>query len=125
MTQPLLKRDGDVGANRLGRRDRAVGRRELEGVDRAAAGAVGAIGGGRLLNEEAFCSQHVYRALGVENLDWRAGAQTLVHHGGFARHHADLENAQARSSPSAVRPSQLAPVLDLRIRKAVAHHGAR
>jgi NADH-quinone oxidoreductase subunit G len=85
--------------------------------------SVGVLGGGRLLNEEAFLLQHIHRAQGIENLDWRAGRQLRAHPGALGGSHLDLENAQAivtygRSA------AQLAPVLDLRIRKAVARKGA-
>jgi NADH-quinone oxidoreductase subunit G len=84
---------------------------------------IGAIGGGRLLNEEVFLAAHLHRALGVENLDHRTGAQSHVHHDGFANH-VDVENANTIITLGRP-PSQLAPVLDLRIRKAVSRSGAR
>jgi NADH-quinone oxidoreductase subunit G len=85
--------------------------------------AVGAIGGGRLLNEEAYLLQYVFRALGVQNLDWRAGRQETATPPGDGTF-ADLERAQTIVIVGRP-PSQTAPVLDLRIRKAVKHHGAR
>jgi NADH-quinone oxidoreductase subunit G len=86
-------------------------------------GSVAAIGGGRLLNEEAYLLQHVFRALGVQNLDWRAGRQRMAGHD-FPGTYLDLENAQVIVTYGRP-PSQLAPVMDLRIRKAVEHRGAR
>ena len=88
------------------------------------AASVGAIGGGRLLNEEAFLLQHVHRALGVENLDWRAGRMQHAHPGALRGTPADLEAADVIVTLGQP-PAQTAPVLDLRIRKAVAHRGAR
>ncbi|HVA33884.1 MAG TPA: molybdopterin-dependent oxidoreductase, partial [Candidatus Baltobacteraceae bacterium] len=87
------------------------------------AASVGAIGGGRLLNEEAFLLQHVYRALGVENLDWRSGRQHHAYPGEKGGTHVDLENAHCIITFGR-SPAQLAPILDLRIRKAVRHKGA-
>jgi NADH-quinone oxidoreductase subunit G len=84
---------------------------------------IGALGGGRLLNEEVLLAAELHRALGVENLDHRVGLQTVVHHDGFASH-VDLENANTIVTLGRP-PSQLAPVLDLRIRKAVSRNGAR
>jgi NADH-quinone oxidoreductase subunit G len=84
---------------------------------------IGALGGGRLLNEEILLAAELHRALGVENLDHRVGMQTVVHHDGFASH-VDLENANTIVTLGRP-PSQLAPVLDLRIRKAVSRNGAR
>ena len=85
--------------------------------------SVGAIGGGRLLNEEAFLLQHVYRALGVENLDWRAGRMMRAYPGSMRGTHVELERANVIITVG-VPPAQTAPVLDLRIRKAVSHAGA-
>jgi NADH-quinone oxidoreductase subunit G len=85
--------------------------------------SAGVLGGGRLLNEEAFLLQHVHRALGIENLDWRTGRQVRAHPGAFGGTHLDLENAQAIVTYGRP-PAQLAPVLDLRIRKAVSRSGA-
>jgi NADH-quinone oxidoreductase subunit G len=84
---------------------------------------VAVLGGGRLLNEEIVLAAELFRALGVENIDHRVGRQSVVHHGGFANH-VDLENANTIVTIGRP-PSQLAPVLDLRIRKAVSRSGAR
>jgi NADH-quinone oxidoreductase subunit G len=83
----------------------------------------GVIGGGRLLNEEAYLAQHLFRALGIENIDHRVGEQSIVHSDSFANH-VDLERANTIVTIGRP-PSELAPVLDLRIRKAVSRNGAR
>ncbi|MDQ6826676.1 MAG: molybdopterin-dependent oxidoreductase, partial [Candidatus Eremiobacteraeota bacterium] len=85
--------------------------------------SIGAIGGGRLLNEEALLLQDVHRKLGVTNLDWRAGRQRQATPGKRGGTNFDLENAEAiilLGQP----PAETAPVLDLRIRKAVYRRGA-
>jgi NADH-quinone oxidoreductase subunit G len=123
LTQPLYRQNGEwiqIGW------DDAIGLWATalrEAIAKGGAASAGAIGGGRLLNEEAFLLQHVYRSLGVENLDWRSGRQHRAYPGDTGGTHVDLENAQCiitfgRSA------AQLAPVLDLRIRKAVRHKGA-
>jgi NADH-quinone oxidoreductase subunit G len=83
--------------------------------------SVGAIGGGRLLNEEALLLAHIYRALGVENLDWRAGRQVRAWPGPLPirGHHQELAAADVVITYGEP-PAQTAPVLDLRVRKAVA-----
>jgi NADH-quinone oxidoreductase subunit G len=86
--------------------------------------SVGVIGGGRLLNEEAFLLQHVHRALSIENLDWRAGRQLRAHPGAVGGTHVDLEQAEVIVTYGRP-PAQLAPVLDLRIRKAVSRTNAK
>jgi NADH-quinone oxidoreductase subunit G len=118
LTQPLLKQDG--AWVQIGWDDAiSLWAAELRKAGRNA----GVLGGGRLLNEEAYLASHVFRALGIENIDHRVGAQGIVHHDSFASH-VDLENADTIVTIGRP-PSQLAPVLDLRIRKAVSRRGAR
>ncbi|MBV9718536.1 MAG: molybdopterin-dependent oxidoreductase [Candidatus Eremiobacteraeota bacterium] len=80
-------------------------------------GAVGAIGGGRLTNEEAYALQHVFRSIGVSNLDWRAGSQRQATPG---RHAAPLDRIDDAQAVVIAGESlaERAPVLWLRIRKA-------
>jgi NADH-quinone oxidoreductase subunit G len=85
--------------------------------------AIGLIGGGRLLNEEIVLAQLVFRAIGTQNLDWRAGRQRTATPAGKATLH-DLEQAQTIVILG-VPPSQSAPIMDLRIRKAVSTRHAR
>jgi NADH-quinone oxidoreductase subunit G len=124
LTQPLYRRDGEW--MQIGWDDAiALWANALrESIAKNGPASVGAIGGGRLLNEEAFLLQHIYRALGSENLDWRAGRAHTAYPGRHAGTPADLENAQAIVTIGRP-PAQTAPVLDLRLRKAVAHKGAR
>jgi NADH-quinone oxidoreductase subunit G len=123
ITQPLYRQNGEWV--QIGWDDaitmwvKALG----DGIAKSGAASIGAIGGGRLLNEEAFLLQHVYRTLGVENLDWRSGRQHHAFPGEIGGTHVDLENAQCIVTFGRP-PSQLAPVLDLRVRKAVRHKGA-
>ncbi|HEY9086080.1 MAG TPA: molybdopterin-dependent oxidoreductase [Candidatus Tyrphobacter sp.] len=84
----------------------------------------GAIGGGRLTNEEAFVLQYLFRALGTQNLDWRAGRQRQATPGTHSAAIAQIERAQAILI-AGESPAELAPVFDLRIRKAVTRNGAR
>jgi NADH-quinone oxidoreductase subunit G len=122
LTSPLL-RDGEEWLQ-IGWDDAIEiwGRKIREAIAQGGPGAVAAIGGGRLLNEEAYLLQHVFRALGVQNLDWRAGRQRTAGHD-VPGTYLDLENAQVIVTYGRP-PSQLAPIMDLRIRKAVEHRGA-
>ena len=93
-------------------------------VSSGGTGAIGALGGGRLLNEEIVVLERLLRGFGVQNVDWRAGRQRQASPGTHGGTYAELETAQlivAIGRP----PSQTAPVMDLRIRKAVSRHGAR
>ncbi|HZY98940.1 MAG TPA: molybdopterin-dependent oxidoreductase [Candidatus Baltobacteraceae bacterium] len=79
---------------------------------------VGAIGGGRLTNEEAYLLQHAFRGAGVANLDWRAGHQRQATPGAKSGRLADIENAQA-IVVAGQSPEELAPVMWLRVLKAL------
>jgi NADH-quinone oxidoreductase subunit G len=125
IASPLL-RDGD-GWTQIAWEDAIAlwATRIKEAIAQGGPSAVGAVGGGRLLSEEAYLLQHLFRALGVENLDWRAGRQSKATPGrDVSGSYEALERAQTiviLGRP----PSQMAPVMDLRIRKAVTRHGAR
>jgi NADH-quinone oxidoreductase subunit G len=84
--------------------------------------SVGAIGGGRLTNEEAFTLGHIFRSAGVRNLDWRAGRQRQATPGARGGSLEALDRAQAIVF-AGESPEQRAPVLWLRIQKA-ARNGA-
>ncbi len=123
ITQPLYRRKGTLV--QIGWDDafelwsKAVREAVAKGPER-----VGAIGGGRLTNEEAFALQFVHRALGAENLDWRAGRQRQATPG---RRGASLEAIdRAQVIVTIGEPiDERAPVLWLRVRKAVLRAGAR
>jgi len=86
--------------------------------------SVGAIGGGRLTNEEAYLLQHLFRAIGTSNLDWRSGDQRQASPGSKAGSLAGLESARAIVIVGA-SPQERAPVLWLRVRKAAFRNGAK
>jgi NADH-quinone oxidoreductase subunit G len=123
IASPLLKVDG--AWNQIAREDAIAlwASKITEALAQGGPARVGVIGGGRLLNEEILLAAQLHRALGIENLDHRVGMQTIVHHDGFANH-VDLEGANTIVTLGRP-PSQLAPILDLRIRKAVSRNGAR
>jgi len=86
--------------------------------------SAGAIGGGRLTNEEAFLLAHVHRAKGVQNLDWRAGRQRQASPGRGSGKLVDLETADAIVIVGE-SPAERAPIMDLRVRKAAFQKGAK
>ncbi|HEY8297991.1 MAG TPA: molybdopterin-dependent oxidoreductase [Candidatus Baltobacteraceae bacterium] len=114
ITQPLYKQDGEFVP--IGWDDAL----ELwaKAILAADPSAVGVIGGGRLTNEEAYLLQHVFRAKGVGNLDWRAGRQQQATPGRNGGSLLALEGVNA-IVVIGESPAQRAPVMDLRIRKAV------
>ena len=123
ITQPLYRKDGEF--HQIGWDDAfSLWAKAIKSSIAAnGAASVGAIGGGRLTNEEAFFLQYLFRALGVENLDWRAGTQRQAGPGASGGTYAELERADAIVI-AGESPAERAPVMDLRIRKAVARNGA-
>jgi len=116
VTQPLLKKDGAFV--QIGWDDAfALWAKAVK------AGESGAIGGGRLTNEEAYLLQHVFRAAGVANVDWRAGSQRVATPFGRGGSYTDLESAELVLIVGE-SPAERAPVMDLRVKKAV-RKGAR
>jgi NADH-quinone oxidoreductase subunit G len=95
-----------------------------EAIAAGGVSSVAALGGGRLLNEEIVLLERIMRGIGVENLDWRAGRQRQASPGPLGGTYADIDNAQAIVAFGRP-PSQSAPVLDLRVRKAVLRRGTR
>ncbi len=121
VTQPLYKRDGrfvqlswDDAFELWAKALRAV----------RSPSALGAIGGGRLTNEEAFVLQHLFRTFGTQNVDWRTGSQRQAVPGARGGKIAEIEQAQLIVVAGG-DPGELAPVFDLRIRKAMLRNGAR
>ena len=121
--QPLLRRDGAFV--QIGWDDAfALWAKAIRSaLDAGGPERLGAIGGGRLTNEEAYLLARTMRSLGVKNLDWRAGRQRQATPGSSGGTLLDLERAGAVVTIGE-SSAQLAPVMDLRVRKAV-RHGAR
>jgi NADH-quinone oxidoreductase subunit G len=123
LTQPLL-REGD-GWTQLGWDDAiALWAEKLQAARASDPDSVAVLGGGRLLNEEQLLLAELTRALGVRHLDWRTGRQRQASPGPLGGTYADLDAAQAIVVVGRP-PAQTAPVLDLRVRKAVSQRGAR
>lgn len=123
LNQPLYKQDGQW--IQIGWED-AIGLWAGAINDAIAAHgpqSIGVLGGGRLLNEEAFLLANLFGKLEVKNLDWRAGRQRQARPGRNGGSLVDLESAQA-IIVAGQAPAELAPVLDLRIRKAVSRNKA-
>jgi NADH-quinone oxidoreductase subunit G len=118
VTQPLYRKNGEFV--QIGWDDAfALWAKAIS----ANASAAGAVGGGRLTNEEAYLLQHVFRAAGTANVDWRAGAQRVATPFGRNGTYAELEDAKLVLI-AGESPAERAPVMDLRIKKA-ARKGAR
>jgi NADH-quinone oxidoreductase subunit G len=94
-------------------------------AEAAARGRVGVIGGGRLSDEEAYALQRFAReVLGTNNIDYRTHAQVYASPSRFGARLTDIDDASVILAFGAVTP-ELAPILDLRIRRAVARGHAK
>jgi NADH-quinone oxidoreductase subunit G len=123
LTQPLYRKQGRFV--QIGWDDAFIlwAKAITEAVATRGPASVGAIGGGRLTNEEAFVLQHLFRSLGVANLDWRIGRQRQATPG---RKNAPLNRIDRAAAIVIVGESlaQRAPILWLRVRKAALQRGA-
>jgi len=122
LMQPLLRRDGEfvqIGWNEAF----DIWAKALRQAQRSPE-SIGVIGGGRLTNEEAYVLQHLFRALGTQNLDWRTGRQRQATPGSHAGAIAEIERAQLILI-AGEDLDELAPVLGLRVRKGALRNGAR
>ena len=125
LRQPLLKKDGkfvpvswDEAISEVARKFKTV-RRDHGGV------AIGAIGGGRLTNEEVYLFQKLVRtALGSPNVDWRVGEQYVASSSEFPGKVSDISRASGILLVD-ILPAERIPVVDLRIRRAAERGRAR
>ena len=123
--QPLLKKGGrfvpvswEEAFGEIATRLRSV-------IRDHGAKAIGAIGGGRLTNEEAYLFQKLVRAaLGSPNIDWRTGRQYVASNAEFPGRITDINRASALLLVD-ILPAERAPVADLRIRRAAQRGGAK
>ena len=117
LKQPLYRKHGELV--QIGWDDAFIlwGKAIRDALATGRANAAGAIGGGRLTNEEAFALQHVFRMAGVTNLDWRAGVQRQATPGSHGAPLARIDEAQAIVIAGQT-PRERAPVLMLRVRSA-------
>ena len=117
ITQPLYRKDGAFV--QIGWDDAfiAVAKAIADAIAAREPASVGAIGGGRLTNEEAYACSTSSVAIGVTNLDWRAGRQRQATPGGKGGALAAIDGAHA-IVVAGESIEERAPVLWLRVRKA-------
>ncbi|HLW36921.1 MAG TPA: NADH-quinone oxidoreductase subunit NuoG, partial [Candidatus Eremiobacteraceae bacterium] len=121
LREPLIRRDGDLQPAGL---DEAIALAAERLATAAAGQRVGIIGGGRLSDEEAFALQHFARnVLKTPNIDYRVTAQRYASPSRYQARLEDLDDASLVMVFGAIPPEQ-APILDLRLRRAVARRHA-
>jgi NADH-quinone oxidoreductase subunit G len=118
----LISRDGELKPATF---DEAVALTADRLANAASAKRVGVIGGGRLSDEEAFALQKfARRVLGTDNVDYRSHMQRYASPARFGAKLADIDDADLVLIFGAYPPEQ-APILDLRLRRAVARRHAK
>lgn len=124
ITQPLYRKND--GWTQIGWDDAFIlwAKAIRDAIAKRGPASVGAIGGGRLTNEEALTLAQLFRSRGVENLDWRAGRQRQATPGARGGTLAALDGA-ATIVIVGESPEERAPVLWLRVRKATSRGGAK
>jgi NADH-quinone oxidoreductase subunit G len=124
LTQPLYRKGG--GFVQIGWDDAYIlwAKAIRDAIAAHGPESIGTVGGGRLTNEEAFALQHVFRSLGANNLDWRAGLQRQATPGRLASSAAAIDAAQLIAI-AGESLAERAPVLWLRVRKAARVNGTR
>ena len=122
LRQPLLLVDGELKPATL---DEAIALAAEKLGPAAQAKRVGVIGGGRLSDEEAFALQKfARRVLGTNNIDYRTHIQRFASPARFGAQLTDIDDADLVLTFGAYTPEQ-APILDLRLRRAVARRHAK
>jgi NADH-quinone oxidoreductase subunit G len=122
LRKPLVRRDGDLEPASFAE---AVALTAEKLGSAARGGRVGVIGGGRLSDEEAFALQRLAReVLSTNNIDHRVRSQRFASPARFDAKLTDIDDASLIVIFGAVTAEQ-APILDLRVRRAVSHHGAQ
>jgi len=122
ITRPMVKKDGQFVAVTWAEAFTTI----TEQIKAAAAkGGVGVIGGGKLLNEEAYLlSKFARTVLNTNNVDHRTGEQLVASLAAFPAKQTDLSDAGAILVID-TNPAETAPVLDLRIRRMIDRKKAR
>ena len=122
LRKPRIRRDADLEEVSF---NEAVALAAEKLAPAAAAGRIGVIGGGRLSDEEAFALARFARdVLGTNNIDHRVHLQKYASPARFGGHLTDIDDASLILIFGAITPEQ-APILDLRVRRAVAHRNAQ
>jgi NADH-quinone oxidoreductase subunit G len=119
---PLIKRDGELRESSY---EEAIAVAAERLASAAKLGRAGIIGGGRLSDEEAFALQRFAReVLGTNNVDYRASLQKFASPPRYDARLLDIDDASLILVFGAITPEQ-APILDFRMRRAVAHRHAK
>jgi NADH-quinone oxidoreductase subunit G len=122
LRQPLIRRDNELKPASF---DEAIAVTAEKLSAAARTNRVGIIGGGRLSDEEAFALQQFAReVLGSNNIDYRVSQQKYASPSRHGARLEDIDDASLILVFGAITPEQ-APILDLRLRRAVARRHAK
>jgi NADH-quinone oxidoreductase subunit G len=122
LRQPLIRRDNELTTSSF---DEAIAVTAEKLAAAARTNRVGIIGGGRLSDEEAFALQQFAReVLGSNNIDYRVSQQKYASPSRHGARLEDIDDASLILVFGSITPEQ-APILDLRLRRAVARRHAK
>jgi NADH-quinone oxidoreductase subunit G len=113
VTTPLIKKDGQFVEATWSEALALIAAK----IKSFAPSEIGFIGGGKLMNEEAYLLQKFARhVVGTNNIDHRVNEQLIASFGAFSGKQTDLSEAGAIMVLDTL-PAETAPVMDLRIRR--------
>lgn len=120
--EPMVRKDGQLTPVSWDEAYAEIAR-QVRNIEKEHGGAsIGAVGGGRLTNEEAYLFQKLVRVgFDSPNVDWRTGEQYVSSNSEFAGRMTDIDEADAVLLVD-VLLAERAPVADLRVRR-VAENG--
>lgn len=124
ITRPMIRKDGELTEVTWEEALSEITVKLREIKRDHGAESIGAIGGGRLSNEEAYLFQKMVRTtFGSPHVDWRSGEQYVASSGDFPGKISDVSRSTGILLVD-VQPAERAPVLDLRIRRTAERGGA-
>jgi NADH-quinone oxidoreductase subunit G len=125
ITRPMVKRNGQFVPVTWAEAFTVIAERFKAVAAKAGGKSFGVIGGGKLMNEEAYLLAKFARTvLQTNNLDHRTADQIVASLGAFPGRQTDLSEADAIFIID-TNPAETAPVLDLRIRRMADRKKAR
>ncbi len=117
VVQPLIRKNGELTPTTWEEALSEIALRIRSAKRDHGGESIGAIGGARLTNEEAYLFQKLARiGFGTPNVDWRTGEQYVASNAEFAGRITDISRATGILLVD-ILLAERAPVADLRVRK--------
>lgn len=125
LSEPLVRKDGQLVPVTWTEALQTIASRMNALKQRHGGSAIGVIGGGRLTLQEGYLLQKLARAVfSTHNVDHRVAGQAAAALAAFPGRQTDINTADAILVVDLL-PAERAPVLDLRVRRAIERRRAR